>query len=349
MDSNLPRATQLLGRFTLAGLVVTFERAKSEAHVAAGTGGKSEESSDHRSIPSPTAISASGWWEVLKRTIIRTSENDLFAAAASVTFYSLLAIFPALAALVSVYGLMANPKAIGEHLDTVSGIVPSGGVEIITDQINRLTAQPPSGLQLGVVLGLLVALWSANQGTKALFAALNLVYGEKEQRSFFVFTAQTIAFTTCALLFMMIALSAVVVLPIFLNFFDDVDEAGRLVAIGRWPAILLIVALFLACLYRFGPSRVSTHWRWITPGSVLASIAWVVLSVGFSWYVAHFGSYDKTYGSLGAAIGFMTWIWLSTTIILIGAQLNAETERQSHPLAPRAPGTSDAQHDHGSS
>jgi membrane protein len=330
MKSNPRQWSELLGALAIVSLVLTLEwsgrggitasfpRAASKAKIAAHDGLTTK----------PRGIPISGCWDVVSRTIKRISENELLSAAASVTFYGLLAIFPALTALVSLFGLWADPKAINGQLDMLADIVPSGGTQLITDQINRLTDNPAGGLGLGAVLGLGMALWSANQGTKALFSALNVVNGEKERRGFFVLTAQSLAFTACALVFVLIALCAIVVTPIVLNFIGERDQAGQLLATGRWPAILAIVAMFLACLYRFGPSRTNSNRRWILPGTLCASIAWIALSVGFSWYVAHFDSYDKTYGSLGAAIGFMTWIWLSTTIVLIGAQLNAEAERQ---------------------
>jgi membrane protein len=178
------------------------------------------------------------------------------------------------------------------------------------------------------LIGLATAIWSANQGSKAFFSALNVVYGEKERRSFIMLTVQSRAFTIGAMIFLLLALLAVIGLPIILSFLGLTDDTNQLLVLARWPLILLVTGFFLACLYRFGPSRVKPKWRWVTWGSFFAALAWVGLSAGFSWYVEHFGNYNKTYGSLGAVIGFMTWIWLSATVMLIGAQLNAETEAQ---------------------
>lgn len=278
---------------------------------------------------SPAAIPPRGWRDILKRTFTKISENNLLSQAAGVTFYALLAIFPAIAALVSLYGLIADPKTISDHLDTLAGFVPGGGMDLIKDQVTRLTANSSSSLGFGFALGLLTAIWSANQGSKALFSALNAVHAEKEKRGFIRLTLVTLAFTAGALIFLLLSLGVVVVLPVVLNFFGFGGDADLLLRIARWPAILVVVGVFLACLYRFGPSRQEPKWRWVSPGSASAAVAWLVLSVGFSWYVAHFGSYNKTYGSLGAAVGFMTWIWLSTTVMLIGAQINAEAEHQT--------------------
>ena len=282
-----------------------------------------------RGAQTPADIPPRGWWDILKRTAAMFSENELMAEAAGVTFFALLAIFPAIAALISLYGLFADPKSIAEHLDTASGFLPGGGMDIIKEQVQRLTQNPASSLGFGAILGLATALWSANQGSKAVFSALNNVYDEKEKRGVVKLTAVTLAFTAGALVFLLIVMSAVVVLPIVLNFVGLEGSTDLLVRIARWPAVLVLLAVFLAVLYRLGPSRKAAKWRWISWGSAFAALTWIALSIGFSWYVTHFGSYNKTYGSLGAVVGFMTWIWLSTTVILIGAQLNAEMELQT--------------------
>jgi membrane protein len=278
---------------------------------------------------SPGEIPARGWWEIIQRTIRKISDNELLSAAAGVTFYGLLAIFPALTALVSLYGLMADPKSMADHLDSVTGILPAGGIDIISTQLNQLAVSSPGKLGIGAVFGLGMAIWSANQGTKALFSALNNVYEEKEERGFIELTLQSLAFTAGAIVFVLLALLIVIILPLILGFIASQGDVKQVLAVARWPLILLSAGFFLACLYRFGPSRAMPQWRWVTWGSAFATIIWVALSIGFSWYVEHFGSYNKTYGSLGAIIGFMTWIWLSTAVMLIGAQLTAEVERQT--------------------
>jgi membrane protein len=278
----------------------------------------------------PSEIPTRGWLEIVQRTIGKISDKELLSAAAGVTFYGLLAIFPALTALVSLYGLVADPKSISDHLDSITGLLPSGGMEIISAQLNQLTASSPGKLGIGAILGLGMALWSSNQGTKALLSALNNVYEEKEERGFIELTLRSLAFTAGAIVFALLVLLIVIVMPMLIGFFGLEGDVKHVLAIARWPLILLSASFFLACLYRFGPSRVMPQWRWVTWGSAFATIIWIALSMGFSWYVEHFGSYNKTYGSLGAIIGFMTWIWLSTAVILIGAQLTAEAERQAN-------------------
>jgi membrane protein len=246
-----------------------------------------------------------------------------------VTFYVLLAIFPAMAALVAIYGLFADPATIGQHLNDLSSVLPGGATEVIGDQLQRLTSQPPRKLGFAVFFGLLISLWSANAGMKALIDALNVVYAEKERRGFVKLNAVSFAFTIAALLFMIIALAAIAVLPVAIGNFGLSGGTEWLVALGKWPVLLVVIALAIALIYRYGPSRAKPQWRWVTWGSAFAAIAWLAVSILFSWYAANFGSYNKTYGSLGAAIGFMTWIWLSSIVILVGAELDAEMEHQT--------------------
>ena len=249
--------------------------------------------------------------------------------AAGITFYTLLALFPAIGALISIYGLFADPATINEHLATLSGVIPGGGMEIITDQVKRITAKGSGALGFGAMIGLATSLWSANQAMKAMVDSLNVVYGETEKRGFFLRLAVTLAFTLAGILFIVLAMVGVVAIPVVLNFIGLGGTLDTCCALARWPVMLLVIGLFLACLYRYGPSRERAQWRWVSWGSAFASVAWIAFSLGFSWYVTNFGNYNETYGSLGAAIGFMTWIWLSSTVVLVGAELDAEMEHQT--------------------
>ena len=278
---------------------------------------------------SPASIPPHGWWQVTKRVFARISEDRLLAEAASVTYYTLLAVFPALAALISLYGLVADTSTIDKNIGGLDGIIPGGGMQIIHDQIKSLTSSPSKALGLGAVVGLLTSLWSANAGVKSLFDALNSVYEQRETRSFVRLTWLSMLFTLAALAFIIIALSAVVILPAVLAFIGFGSFGAILLSLLRWPVLLAAFGVFLAATYRYGPNRRHAKWQWVSWGSAFAAITWVLASSLFSWYVANFGSYNKTYGSLGAAVGFMTWIWISTIIVLIGAELNAELERQT--------------------
>ena len=281
-----------------------------------------------RQADTPSEIPASGWKDIGFRVFHDVSENRLVTVAAGVTFYVLLAIFPATAALVACYGLFADVAEINRHLDSLHGLLPGGAVDIVGDQVKRIASTSDGTLGVTALTGILLSLWSANGGMKSVFDALNIVYEEREKRGFVRLTLVSLAFTAGALVFILLALGAIVVLPVL---FDTVGLSlnAWYVALLRWPALLVAVLLALSVLYRYGPSRDAPRWRWVTWGSALAAILWLGGSALFSWYVGSFGSYNKTYGSLGAVIGFMTWIWLSTIVVLIGAEVNAEMEHQT--------------------
>jgi membrane protein len=286
----------------------------------------------------PSEIPAKGWWSVLRRVFAGFNEDRLMTEAAGVTFYSLLAIFPAMATLVSLYGLVADPLAVNNQLNYLNGVVPSGGLDIIRDELKSLTAKGTTGLGFGFIIGLVTSLWSANQGIKALFDALNIVYHEKEKRGYVGFTILCLLFTSGAILFIVTAIASIAVVPLALKYLGlDYGSAG-LIAIGRWPILMAVLTFLLALIYRYGPSRERARWQWISWGSAFAAVTWLIASITFSYYVANFGSYNKTYGSLGAVIGFMTWIWISTIIVLLGAELNAELEQQTSRDSATGPG-----------
>ena len=282
-----------------------------------------------RNVAQPHRFPGRGWWMILKRTFAQANEDRLLSEAAGVTFYALLATFPAIAALISLYGLVADPATVGQQIDTLAGVIPAGGMQLIEEQVRRLTEKPQTTLGLSAIIGLALSLWSANQATKAMFDALNVVYEEKEKRSFIRLTLVSLTFTLSGLLFAIVAMGAVIVLPVIFNVIGLGTQTEWLLRIARWPLLLLIVGAILAALYRFGPSREKARWRWVTWGSALASVVWFLGSLGFSWYVENFGSYNETYGSLGAVIGFMTWIWISSAVVLLGGELNAEMEHQT--------------------
>ena len=281
-----------------------------------------------RKADTPSEIPAKGWKDIALRLYQEFSNDRILLVAAGVTFYAILALFPAIAALVSIYGAVADPSTINHHLNDLRGILPDGAIDIVGGQVKRLVDKGDKALGLTAVISILISLWSANGGMKAVFDALNIAYEEKEKRSFVMLNLQSLAFTVGALLFVVLALTGIVVVPAALQVLG-LDQKAWYIALLRFPALLVLVVASLAVLYRFGPSRRKPRWRWVTWGSAVAGTLWLVASGLFSWYVANFGSYNETYGSLGAAIGFMTWIWLSTTVVLLGAELNAEMEHQT--------------------
>jgi membrane protein len=288
----------------------------------------------------PGQIPTKGWWHVLKRTAVGFIDDRVMTEAAGVTFYVLLALFPAIACFISVYGLFNNTAALSDQIDNLNGIVPGGGLDIIKDQVTALTAKGHQALGFAAILGLLISFWSANSGIKSLFGALNVVYHEREKRSFIRLTLLSFAFTIGLIAFITIALLAVVAVPIIMNFIGFGSSSATLLGILRWPFLLVVLTLGLSLLYRYGPSRNQARWRWITWGGVGAAVGWIIASVIFSFYVANFNSYNKTYGSLGAVVGFMTWIWISAMVVMMGAELNAELEQQTNrdtTIGPKKP------------
>ncbi|SFM47300.1 YihY/virulence factor BrkB family protein [Methylobacterium pseudosasicola] len=282
-----------------------------------------------RTADDPAQIPATGWKDVLLRVLYSFPRDRVLATAGGVAFFTLLATFPALATIVSVYSLFSDPHAISQHVGLLTGVLPSGVLDLLSAQLIRVAQQSTGALSTASLVSVVIAFWSANSGVSALFDALNVIYREREKRSLVRFYATTFLFTISGILFALTATSLVVVLPIALNQLGLgvlTDVALRLV---RWPGLLILVSLGLAVTYRYGPSRREAKWRWVSWGGVAAAVSWVCASVSFSWYVASFDSYNRIYGSLGAGVGFMTWIWFSVVIVLLGAKLNAEIERQT--------------------
>lgn len=282
-----------------------------------------------RLASAPSEIPARGWKDILLRVFHNISEHRIVNLAAGMTFYSLLAIFPAIAALVAVYGLFADPATLSADLEKLSGLLPGGAIEVIRDQLARVVAQRGGTLGVTFIVSLAISLWSANAAMKSLFDTLNIVYAEREKRGLIELNAISLAFTVGGIAFMLLALGAMVVLPPALQYVGLSEITEWLLRVGRWPALFIVLTFALAVIYRHGPSRAKALWRWISWGSALAALAWLIVSILFSWYAESFGSFNRTYGSLGAVIGFMTWIWLSAIVILIGAELDAEMEHQT--------------------
>jgi membrane protein len=278
------------------------------------------------------------WKNIVRRVAKNVSKQRIVLVAAGVTFYTLLAIFPAIAALVALYGLVADPAIIGQHVENLSGLLPGGAIDVLRDQITRIAAEPRGTLGLTFVAGLAVSLWSANGGVKALFDALNVVYVEREKRGFVRLTAVSLAFVAGGILFLLVAVAAVIAVPVALRHLGIPPLGKTIVSIVRWPILFAVAALIIAFVYRFGPDRTNPRWRWISWGSAFAAATWLAVSVLFSWYAANFGNYNETYGSLGAVIGFMTWIWLSAIVILIGAEIDSVLERNDTHRVPHSSG-----------
>jgi membrane protein len=283
-----------------------------------------------RQATAPVHIPWLGWKDILYRTYLNILENRLLALAACVVFYSLLALFPGLAAGVSSYAMVSDAGTIGKHLSLLVDIVPGSVLDLLSNEITRIAAKSDGRLTFGFVFGLLVALWSANAGMKAIFDALNIIYGEREKRSIVWLNVVSLFFTFCAIAGALVAIGAVVVFPLVLAALGwSSFDAPLMIGLLRWPGMFVLVILSLAVLYRYGPSRRLAKWRWTSVGSVFAAVIWLTVSSLFSWYLGNFANYDATYGALGAVIGLMMWMWLSTIVVLVGAQLNSAIEHQT--------------------
>ena len=292
--------------------------AQSEPDVARG-----------RTATKVSGIPSAGWKDILWRTYKEIVDDHVMLVAAGVTFYALLALVPALTALVSVYGIFADPEALNRHVDLLRGMIPSSGLEILQGQLQRLTEQGQTRLGLTSLLSLAVALWSSNSGMKAIFEAMNVAYDEDEKRSFVGLTLVSFAFTLAAIATTLLLIGLVLVLPLILGFIGVGAVAQWAVRIGGFAIVVLLMLTGLAALYRWGPSRQAAQWRWITPGASVAIIVIAAATALFSWYTTSIGSFDATYGSLGAVFGFMTWLWIAAIIVLVGAEFNSEIEHQT--------------------
>jgi membrane protein len=281
-------------------------------------------------VAAPSGISMPGWREVLRRTVLRVFERRLLGEAAAVAFYALLAAFPAMAALVWLCGLLADPAAAERLRDTASGALPAGAAEVAGELLGRLAARPGGGFGFGTGAAMLgAALWGGTAAAAQLFGALNAAYGERESRGPLRLYGTALLFALGAGAFVLVALAAIAVPAALGAQAGSEGDADTVLRLGRWPVLLVAVSVVLAVAYRHGPSRACPRWRWVSWGGALAALAWLLGSAAFSFYVERVGGYDRVYGSLGAVVGLMTWAWLSSAAVLAGAALNAELEREA--------------------
>lgn len=282
-----------------------------------------------RSADAPAQIPAPGWRDILTRVFWAVPRDRVLSTAGGVAFFALLSTFPGIATIVSLYSLFADPAVIGQHLSVLEGVLPDGVLDLISAQLQHVAEQGAGKLGTASLLSFLIAFWSANSGVAALFDALNVIYREREKRDLVRVYLTTFLFTLGGAIVTVAAIATVVGLPYLLNQLGFGRGTDTLLRVLRWPALLILVSLGLSSVYKYGPSRREAKWRWVSYGSALAAGGWVGTSTVFSLYVATFDSYNRIYGSLGAGIGFMTWIWLSVVIVLLGAELNSEMERQT--------------------
>jgi membrane protein len=279
-----------------------------------------------------------GWHDLLARIWDKVNSNHLAMLAAGVAFYAFLSLFPGLVALVSLYGLIADPLTVEQHIASLGGVLPAAAQGVLKAQLEAITSHSGTTLSFALVVSLAFAWWSAASAMKALMEALNIAYGEPERRGLLRFNLEALLFTLGAIVLMLHFLAGVVVVPIVLQFLDSLglpDEVGARLALVRWPILAAFTLFGLAVIYRVGPSRAQPRWRWLSWGAVTTTVLWLLGSALFSFYVSAFGTYDKVYGSLAAVVVLMLWLDLSAFLVILGAQINAELETS---LAPPAEG-----------
>jgi len=282
-----------------------------------------------RAASTPSQIPWRGWRDIAARVARKAQDDRVLSLAGGVAFYSLLALVPALAAAVSLYALFADANIIASHVSLAAGVLPAEALDMVHNEITRIAQASDNKLTFRFLLGLGIALWSANAGVKAIFDALNIMYDETEERGFLRLNLVSLLFTLGSIGAVLLAIGAVVALPLIESAFGRSPADQSIIDVLRWPAMFVLALAGLAVLYRYAPSRRPAKWRWISIGSIFAAAAWLAVSSLFSWYMSNFANYDATYGALGAVVGLMMWLWLSTIVVLVGAEINSEIEHQT--------------------
>jgi membrane protein len=282
-----------------------------------------------RTAHSPTEIPARGWWDIAMRVKKEMAADNVDIIASGLALYALLAVFPALAAAVSIYGLFSSPADIADHLQEVAGMLPGDVTRILQDQLGKLSQNPQDTLSFGIIIGIALALWSARKGMVALMKVTNVAYDEEENRGFFRQLLVSLAFTIGAVIGFLAVVLLGVAVPLALSLMPLGSATEMILLVLRWVLLFAVAVLGLAVVYRFAPDRTPAQWRWLTPGSLIAATLWLIGSVLFAVYVRYWGSYGETYGALGGVVVLLMWFYLSAYIIVLGAEINAETERQT--------------------
>jgi membrane protein len=277
----------------------------------------------------PAEVPAKGWWQITRRGLKEFSSDNMSLIAAGVAFYAFLALVPTLIAAMLIYGLVTDPAEVKTQVGSFSGALPQEAKTLLDQQMTSLAESSKRGLSIGVIVSLLLALWSASGGTSNLIAAVNTAYDEKETRNFVKKRGLALVLTVAAILFFAIAASLIAVFPAVANAIGLGGFARAGFEALRWVVLLVVIAIALAVLYKVAPNRDNPKVRWVSVGAVVATVLWIVASLGFSFYVNSFGSYGKTYGSLAGVVVLLLWLWLSIVAVLLGAEINAEAEKQT--------------------
>ena len=293
-----------------------------------------------REAERPSEIPGRGFKDVLLRVKDQLAKDHVGILAGGIAFYALLAIFPTLIALVSLYALIADPVSVEQQAREISGVLPSAAHQLMNQQLGEIIKSSPGKLSLGLFLSLAAVLWSASAGTMSLMEGVNIAYDERETRSFIRRRGMALVMAALLVVAGLASLGLIAVLPVVLGAIGLGSAGETLISIGRWPVLAAGVIIGLAALYRYAPNRTKPRWRWVSWGAVTATVVWIAASVGLSIYVENFGNYNKTYGALAGVIVLMLWLYVSMYAILLGAELDAELEAQTRKdstVGPQAP------------
>ena len=282
-----------------------------------------------RSATRPTEIPKQGWRDIAMRVKDQVAEDNVDMISAGVAFYLFFAMFPALVAGLSIYGIFADPATVTQQIQALAAYLPEEVQGIIGDQLTQISGASGQALGFGVIIGIGVALWSAMKGVKALMTAFNIAYDENEERGFIKFNLIAFGLTLFILMFGLVVLVLVAVIPPLLAAVGLDTATEWIVTLVRWPILFALVMGILAVLYRFAPSREEPQWRWATPGALLATVLWLIASLAFSFYIANFGDYNEMYGALAAVIILLFWLYITAFVVILGAEVNSEMERQT--------------------
>jgi len=282
-----------------------------------------------RSAENPSDIPARGWWDITSRVAKRLGPDNVSLVSGGLAMYTLLSVFPALTALVSVYGMFATPADALRNLKSFAGVLPPGTWNIFNQQLQTLFRQDHGLLTTGAAIGLVVSLWSASSAMSALMSATNIAYAEREKRGFIWLTLLGILFTVGAIVGFLVMVVLGVVVPAALQTLGTSQPVEIVVAVLRFALLWIMAVLGLAAVYRYAPARERPRWRWVTWGSAIAATLWIIASGFFAVYVRKFGSYGKTYGPLGDFVVLLMWFYISGFIVVLGAEINSEAERQT--------------------
>jgi membrane protein len=282
-----------------------------------------------RDADSPTGIPPRGWWQVTRRALAESKADHVPMLAAGVAFFAFLAVFPALIAALTLYGLVADPATVARQMESLAGALPQETQPLIAGQLGAVASTSGGALGIGLVVSLLAALWSASSGTGNLVQAVNLAYDEEETRGFLRLRGTALLLTLGAIVFVLVTLALVAVVPPLLDALPLGPVATVLAQVVRWGLLLGVVIAALAVVYRLAPDRDAPRMRWASTGALVAAVLWIVGSLAFSLYVDNFGSYNRTYGALAGVVVLLLWLYLTSYVVLLGAEINAEAERQT--------------------